>query len=212
MHQQIETRQGRSAGTRAHQLHLLDGLADHPQSIHHRCADDDGGAMLIIMEHRDFHALAQLALDVETLRRLDVLEIDTTERGLERGDDVHQFVRVALIEFDVKAIDTGKLLEQHRLAFHHRLGGERTDRTQTEHRRAIGHNTDEVATRSELGCLGRIAHDLLAGGRNTGRIGQRQIALVDQSLGGRYGDFSRLGKPMVVERGSSDVLVHDAFR
>ena len=27
---------------------------------------------------------------------------------------------------------------------------------------SIGHNTDEVATRSELGCLGRVAHDLLA--------------------------------------------------
>ena len=73
------------------------------------------------MEHRDLAALPQLALDDETLRRLDVFQIDAAEGRLQRGDDVDQFVRVEFVDFDVKDVDAGKLLEQHRLAFHHRL-------------------------------------------------------------------------------------------
>ncbi len=36
--------------------------------VEHRRADDDRGAVLVVMEHRDLHALAQLALDLEALR------------------------------------------------------------------------------------------------------------------------------------------------
>jgi hypothetical protein len=57
--------------------------------------DDDGGAVLVVVEDRDLHALAQLALDVEAVRRLDVLEVDAAEGGLQRGDDVDQPVEVA---------------------------------------------------------------------------------------------------------------------
>ena len=57
-------------------------------------ADDDRGAVLVVVEDRDLHALAQLALDVEAVRRLDVLEVDAAEGRLERGDDVDQLVEV----------------------------------------------------------------------------------------------------------------------
>ncbi len=76
----------------AHQLHLLDVLADDAQPVEDRGADDDRGAVLVVVEHRDLHALAQRALDDEALRRLDVLEVDAAEGRLERGDDVDQLV------------------------------------------------------------------------------------------------------------------------
>ncbi|MCC6559804.1 MAG: hypothetical protein IT478_00490, partial [Xanthomonadales bacterium] len=70
------------------------------------------------MEHRNLDAFAQLLLDDEALRRLDVLKVDAAEGRLERGDDVDQLVRIALVDFDVEHVDAGELLEQHALAFH----------------------------------------------------------------------------------------------
>ena len=119
------------------------------QAVEHRRADDDRGAVLVVVEDRDLHALAQLPLDVEALGRLDVLEVDAAEGRLERGDDVDQLVGVALVDLDVEHVDAGELLEQHRLAFHHRLGGERADVAQAQHRGAVGDHADQVAARGE---------------------------------------------------------------
>jgi hypothetical protein len=40
---------------------------------------DDRRAVLVVMEDRDVHQLAQALLDDEALRRLDVLEVDAAE-------------------------------------------------------------------------------------------------------------------------------------
>ena len=102
-------------------------LADEPQPVADGGRDDDRGAVLVVMEDRDLHPLAQLGLDHEAFRRLDVLEIDGAEGRLERGDDVDQLVGIVLVDLDVEDVDAGEFLEQDRLAFHHRLGGERAD-------------------------------------------------------------------------------------
>ncbi len=149
----------------------------------------------------------QLPLDVEALGRLDVLEIDAAERRLERGDDVDQLVRIALVDLDVEAVDARELLEQHRLAFHHRLGGERADRPQPEHRGAVGDHADQVAARGEVARLGGIADDLVARGGHARRIGERQVALVGELLGRRERDLARRMLPVILERGGADVLV-----
>jgi hypothetical protein len=93
--QQAQAGQRRGAGAAGDELDLVDALADDLQRVQQRRADDDGGAVLVVVEDRDLHALAQLALDVEAVRRLDVLEVDAAEGGLERGDDVDQLVEVA---------------------------------------------------------------------------------------------------------------------
>ena len=51
----------RRARARAHELDLLDVLADHLQAVEDRRGDDDRRAVLVVVEHRDLHALAQLA-------------------------------------------------------------------------------------------------------------------------------------------------------
>ena len=61
--------------------------------VEDRRADDDRRAVLIVMKHRNRHALAQLALDLETFRRLDVLEIDAAKGGFQRRDDIDEPVR-----------------------------------------------------------------------------------------------------------------------
>ena len=212
-HEQVEARERRRARARADELDLGELLADDAQAVDDRRADDDRGAVLVVVEDRDLHPLAELALDVEALRRLDVLEVDAAEGRLERGDDVDELVRVALVDLDVEAVDAGELLEQHRLAFHHRLRGERADRAEAQHRGAVGDDADQVAARGEVARLRRVADDLVARGGDAGRVGEREVALVGELLGRRDRDLARRRLPVVLERGFADFLVgHGSHR
>src|SRR3546814_2384344 len=93
-------------------------------------------------------------LDDEAFRRLDVLEVDAAEGGFERGDDLDQLVGVALVDLDVEHVDAGELLEQHALAFKHRLAGQRADVAQATHRGAVR----SAEHTSELQSLLRISY------------------------------------------------------
>ena len=148
---QVQAGDGRRAGAGDGDLHLADVLAHQFQAVEQRRGRDDGGAVLVVVEDRDVQPLAQLLLDVEALRRLDVLEVDAAQRGLQRGDDVDQLVRVALGQFDVEHVDAGELLEQATLAFHHRLAGQRADVAQAQHRGAVGDHAHQVAARGVFG-------------------------------------------------------------
>ena len=164
--------------------------------------------MLVIVKNRDLQALAQLALDIEALRCLDILEVDAAESRLQARDDFHQLVRIPLVDFNVEYVDAGELLEQHRLALHHRLARQRPDRTQAKHRRAVGDDADQVAARRVAARRGRIVDNFLAGRGDTGRIGKRQITLVEQALGGNNRDFSGCRQAVIVERAFAQKLVH----
>jgi hypothetical protein len=152
------------------------------------------------MEHRDVHALAQLLLDVEALGRLDVLEVDAAQRGLQRRDDVDQLVGVVLGQLDVEHVDAGEFLEQAALAFHHRLGGQRADVAQAQHGRAVGDDAHQVAARRVLVGQRRVGLDVQAGIGHARRIGQRQVALVQQGLGRGDRDLALDGRAVVLAR------------
>ncbi len=126
--------------------------------------------MLIVVKNRDLHPLAQLALDVEAFRRLDVFEIDAAERRLERRDDVDDLVRVGLADLDVEHVDAGKFLEQAALALHHRLARERADVAQAQNRAAVRDDGDEVAARRIARCVERIVVDRRARVRDARRV------------------------------------------
>ena len=83
--------------------------------------------MLIIVKHRNRHALAQLALNLETFRRLDILEIDAAKGRLQRGHDIDQAVDIGLREFNIENVDAGEFLKENRFAFHHGFAGQGTD-------------------------------------------------------------------------------------
>ena len=54
-----------------------------------------------------------------------------------------------LRHLDVEDVDAGEFLEENGLAFHDRLGGERTDIAEPEDRRAVRDDADEIAARRE---------------------------------------------------------------
>src|SRR3546814_14004991 len=64
------------------------------EAVVDRRADDDRGAVLVVVEHRDVHALAQRGLDLEALRRLDVFQVDAAEGRLQRRHHIDQALRV----------------------------------------------------------------------------------------------------------------------
>ena len=77
--------------------------------------------MLVIVHHWDVEGLLQALLDVEALRSLDVLQVDSAER---RGDALHglaEFLWVLLVDLDVEHIDATINLEKQSFTFHHRL-------------------------------------------------------------------------------------------
>jgi hypothetical protein len=202
----VQAGNGGSAGTRHRHLHRANVFAHQLQAVEQRGAGDDGGAVLVVVEHGDVHALAQLLLDVEALGRLDVFQVDAAQGGFERGDDLDQFVGVALGQFDIKHIDACKLLEQTGLALHHRFRGQRADVAQAEHGRAVGDHAHEVAARGVFESQRWVGFDRQTRVGHAGRVGQREIALVAQGLGGREGNFSACGAAVVVQGGVAQGL------
>jgi hypothetical protein len=203
--QQLQAgKRGRARAARD-KLDLRQFFADHLEAVDDRSTDDDRRAVLVIVEHRNPHAFAQLALHIEALGRLDVFQVDAAEGRLERGDHLDQLVGVELVDFDVEHVDAGELLEQHRLAFHHRLGRKRTDIAEAEHRGAVGDDADQIATCGVAEDAGRIRIDRAAGRRHARRVGERQIALVGQLLGGRDRNLSRRRLLVVIECSAAEI-------
>ncbi len=86
-------------------------------------------------------AFAQSKKPVE----LAIFEVDSAERGLEGFDHGAEGVDLLGVDVDVEHVDVGELLEEHALAFHHRLAGQRPDVAQSQHGRAIGDHAHQVA-------------------------------------------------------------------
>ena len=139
--------------------------------------------MLVVVEHRDGHAALQALLDLEAFGSLDVLEVDAAEGRLERRDHIDEPIDVLFGHLDVEHVDAGELLEEHRLAFHDGLRGERADIAEAEHGGAVGDDRDEVLPGGQGGGFSRVGGDRLAGDGDAGRVGERKVALVAERLG-----------------------------
>ena len=158
-HQQVEAGQCRGPGTATHQLHSLDTLANAVQGVDKSGGCDNGRAVLIVVEYRDLHALAQLGFDVEALRRLDVLEVDAAKGRFQCGDDAHQLVRVGLGDLQIEHVDACELFEQAALALHHWLAGQWANVAEPEHGGTVSDHGDQVAACGEPARFGGVFGD-----------------------------------------------------
>ncbi len=125
--------------------HVADVLADQLQRVAQRRAGDDRRAVLVVVHHRDVEPALALRLDVEALRRADVLEVDAAERRREGDDDVDEPSRVLLVDLEVERVEVREALEQDRLALHDRLRRRRTDAAEPEHGGPVADHSDEMA-------------------------------------------------------------------
>ena len=91
---------------------------------------------------------------------------------LDGGDDL---VGVLGVEADRERVDAAELLEQQRLALHHRHRRLRADVAEAEHGAAVGHDGDGVALDRVLEGLVAVLGDRAADPRDAGRVGHREV-------------------------------------
>ncbi len=134
--------------------------------------------MLIVVHHRNVERLDQAVFDLEAARRANVFEVDAAEHRRDAHDRLNDLVDVFGVEADRKRVDVGELLEQHRLAFHHRQRAERPDVAETEHGGAVGDDRDRVALDGQLEGLARIRGDRHRNARDARRVDSRKVLAV----------------------------------
>ena len=198
-HQQIHRGNPRRTGADADDARFLETLALQFQGVEQTGGDDDGGAVLVVVENRDVEPFAQAFLDLETARRRNILEIDAAEAAGDVGHGLDEGIGVGGGYLDVEDVDVGKGLEQHGLAFHHRLAGQCADIAQAQHRGTVGDHRDQVALgRVAIGGIG-VGRDLAHRLGHARRVGQGQILLGGGGLGDLDGDLSGLRELVVIK-------------
>jgi hypothetical protein len=135
-------------------------------------------------------------LDHEAFGGLDVFKVDAAKAGLHQRDRLDQRLGVFAVDLDVDRIDIGKALEQHRLAFHHRLGGQRAQIAQAQNGRAVRDHRHQVALGGIFIGGGRVGDRFHRHG-NAGRIGKAEVALGGHRLAGHDLDFAGAHRGMV---------------
>src|SRR3972149_1184203 len=145
-YQYFQTGYTGSTGANSHDFYVFNLFIDYTQCVYDRCANYNCRTVLIVMKDRNIHAITQFAFYLETLRRFDIFQIDAAEGRFQTGNDLNQFVRISLIDFEIEYVNNGKLFTQNPFAFHHRFGCQWTDITQTQYRRTIGNNRHQMGT------------------------------------------------------------------
>ncbi|MPL61035.1 hypothetical protein SDC9_06602 [bioreactor metagenome] len=197
---QLEAGDAGGAGAVQHDPAVLDLLAAQLERVDQASRADHRRAVLIVMEHRNVHDLLQPLLDDEALGRLDVLEVDAAEGRAHQAHRLDDLVRVLGIKLDVDGVDVGKALEQHRLAFHHRLRGERAQIAEAEDGGAVRDDRHHVALDCVvIGGLWPLG-DRLDRNRDARAVGKAQIALRRHRLRRRDLVFPGLRVEMIRQR------------
>ena len=195
-------RAGNAGGAGAVEDHadLADVLAHHLHRVQQRRAGNDGRPVLIVVKHRNRHRLAQGLFNVKALRRFDVLQIDAAEGRLQKLAKADDLFGVLGIHFQVENVDVREALEQHALAFHDRLAGQRSNVAETQDRGAVGDHRHQVPAggvfESQLGLFVNFQARL----RHARGIGQTQIPLRAARLGGNNFDLALPPEAVVVKR------------
>src|SRR5271157_57299 len=179
---------------------FADVFAHHLQGVQQRRAGNDGRPMLIVVKHRNRHRLAQGLFNIKALRRFDVLQIDAAESRLKKLAKANDLVGILGIHFQVEDVDVREALEQHPLAFHNRLAGQRSNVAETQDRGAVGDHRHQVPAsgvfESQLGLFVNFQARL----RHAWGIGQTQIPLRAARLGGNNLDLALAPEAVVIKR------------
>ena len=197
-----QPQRGDASGTRAVQnhLHFADLAARDLAGVDQAGRADDRRTVLVVMKHRDVQQVLQFRLDAETVRALDVLQIDAAVGDADVLDHRDDLVDVGAAHLHVDGVDVGEALEQHPLAFHHRLGRQRPQIAKAQDRGAVRDYRHQIA----LG--GVFVRQLWIGGdrqhrhSDARRIGQAEVALGRHRFGGLDADLARRRVAVEVQR------------
>ena len=139
--------------------------------------NDDRGAVLIVVEHRDLHALLELGLDLEAFRALDVLQVDAAESRFQQLAGADDLAGVFRAQLEIEHIDVSEAFKQNALAFHYGLSGARADVAKSKNSRAVGDDSDQVSLRSVFVYERGVALYLKTRDGHARRVRQAKVAL-----------------------------------
>ena len=169
------------------------------QRIDQACANDHRSAVLVVVKYRDIQSLGQRFFDLETMRCGNVFQVDPAKRWRNIHDRINKRLHTGGIDFDIKHVNSGKALEQHTFALHHRLGGQWSKIPQTQNRGAVSNYRHQIALVGIAIGQFRVGTDRAYRFRHAGAISQRQLVLGSTRLGGFNGEFARFGKLVIIE-------------
>ena len=196
VHQMTADGDARAAGAVDDHLGFADLLADHAQRVDQGRAHHHGGAVLVVVEHRDIADFLQLALDLEAAGSGDVFQVDAAEAAADQVNGADDFIHVLAADADREGVHVAERLEQRALAFHDGHAGFRADIAQAQHRGAVGDHGHQVVAAGEGEGFIVILLNLQTGLGDAGRISQGQIFLV---LYGDAGNDLDLALPFAVQ-------------
>jgi len=181
---------GSSAGSVDDHLDIFDLPIRQQAGIDDPGSGDNRRAMLVIVEYRDIHPVAQRLLDDEAIGCGNIFQVDAAETGFHDLHGIDERIRILGVKFDIDRIDIGEALEQHRLALHHRFRGECAEIAQTQDRGAVGYHRNQIALCCIIIGFRGVFGDRPDRDGNAGRIGEAEIALGGHRLRSDYLDFS----------------------
>ena len=200
-HIEFGTRDGSSTRAVDHDLHLFNILTNHFKGIFQSGSRNDSRTMLVVVHHGDVESTLQALLDIEALRRLDILKVDTAEGRRNLLYRFTEFLRVLLSHLDIEHIDATIDFKQEALTLHDGFAAHGANITQSKNSRSVRDYSHEVSFVSiSIGSL-RVLLDLKTRIGNTRRVGERQVCLCTVSLGRLHFNFSRTASLMIVEGG-----------
>ncbi|CCY03345.1 uncharacterized protein BN812_00838 [Prevotella sp. CAG:924] len=146
--------------------------------------------MLVVVHHGDIEIFLQTLLDIETFRRLDILQVDAAESRCDALYGLAELDRIFFCHFDIEHIDAAVDLEEQSLAFHDGLSAHCTDIAESQHGGAIGNDGNEIAFISVLkDVVGRLLYLETRIGHTRG-IGQAKVGLRSVRFGRLYFYFA----------------------
>ena len=156
---------------------LADILFDHFQGVDQRCADDYGGAVLVVMEHGDVAQLLQLPLNFEAAGRGDILQVDAAEAAGDQVDRAYDLVHVLTADAQRECVHVAEGFEQRAFSLHDRHAGLRADVAETQHRGTVRDDGHQVVPAGQGEGFVIVFLDFQTGLGDARRIRQGQIVL-----------------------------------
>ena len=167
--------------------------------------------MLVVVHHGNVERALEPLLNGETLRRLDVFEVYSSERGSNLLYRLAELFGVFLVDLDVEDIHATIYLEQQPLSFHHRLAAHRTDVAQSEHSRSVRDDSHEVALVGVFIHVVGVLLYLQTGEGHSRRVGQRQVGLCVIGFGRFNFNLSRPSIGVIFQCGLLSYLHHSSL-
>ncbi len=84
-------------------------LSDYLQRVDDARKNDDGGAVLVVMEHRNIQRFFQPFFNFKAAGGADVFQIDAAEAGSDPGDGLDDFLRILGVQADRNGVDVRRI-------------------------------------------------------------------------------------------------------